>query len=638
MPKLLIWDLDDTLWTGTLAEGDSLTPRTELFEKIRILNSQGIVNAICSKNDFDKAKAKLEELGYWDLFVFPRIAFVPKGRAVEQLLIDMSLRAPDVVFIDDNPLNRNEVTFTCENITVKDPNSEDFPSWIDGVVSETSGVKKDRVKQYRILEAKLSDKTQSTGSNEDFLRSCDIRVAVVERARNFNFAGRLEELVNRTNQLNFTKSRMAVGTMEEYVSSVSENLTYSLFAWDKYGYYGLVGFAGVSNRGDNLEHFLFSCRTMNMGVERALAAYIKEKLPNKNLKFPVSSELPDWITIVSSSSDEFQEKLAKDESFSGAANPSLRIMANCQSGPIAHYAGITPVDTDAWPDIFSLQDLIDGNILEKFPPLVVYGAFQDYDANYWKAGKVPSCEEYQIAVEKLISKLDEDDSALLVILPPSEFTRELPERGQTTEVFRSFNAVWEEVASQNDNVELTHIGALAGDHEDPRHFDRTTLTALGEEVLKFYNSHEADQKKINRSTRVKSKDSHLLPFVEISSNFELYKGTSHPVWDNPASSESALNWEIEISGVGTDFIEKTNVFDMTFDLPDQVRGFRDGVVRIGETDGFFKYFGNEGEFHTRFVVSGEIPVSLRSMSIRAFGNFSETQRTTITSIRVWRHK
>lgn len=77
--KLVIWDLDDTFWKGTLGEGD-----VELVEDhavvVRELNRRGIINAICSKNDFAMAKQRLQAAGLWDEFVFPELAGLLRGR------------------------------------------------------------------------------------------------------------------------------------------------------------------------------------------------------------------------------------------------------------------------------------------------------------------------------------------------------------------------------------------------------------------------------------------------------------------------------------------------------------------------------------------------------------------------------
>ena len=55
--KLVIWDLDETFWTGTLSEGAVKNPHVELVKR---LATHGIVNSISSKNDFEQAKKKLE--------------------------------------------------------------------------------------------------------------------------------------------------------------------------------------------------------------------------------------------------------------------------------------------------------------------------------------------------------------------------------------------------------------------------------------------------------------------------------------------------------------------------------------------------------------------------------------------------
>ena len=77
--KLVIWDLDETFWRGTLAE-EGMTLIEENAGKVRELSRRGIVNSICSKNDYDRVKAKLWSLGIWDYFVFfPASASIPRA-------------------------------------------------------------------------------------------------------------------------------------------------------------------------------------------------------------------------------------------------------------------------------------------------------------------------------------------------------------------------------------------------------------------------------------------------------------------------------------------------------------------------------------------------------------------------------
>ena len=102
--KLVIWDLDETLWRGTLSE-EGIQPVQAHLDMVRTLVDRGIMCSICSKNDFAQARAAVESLGIWDLFVFPHIAWSPKGQAIAQMIDEMGLRAENVLFLDDNHLN-----------------------------------------------------------------------------------------------------------------------------------------------------------------------------------------------------------------------------------------------------------------------------------------------------------------------------------------------------------------------------------------------------------------------------------------------------------------------------------------------------------------------------------------------------
>ena len=110
--KLIIWDLDDTFWQGTLAEGGATIPE-ENKVLLRRLTDIGIVNSICSKNDWEQVKVELKRQEMLEYFVFPSVNWEAKGNRVKQLIADMQLRPPNVIFLDDNPSNREEVRYFC---------------------------------------------------------------------------------------------------------------------------------------------------------------------------------------------------------------------------------------------------------------------------------------------------------------------------------------------------------------------------------------------------------------------------------------------------------------------------------------------------------------------------------------------
>ena len=480
MAKLLIWDLDDTLWAGTLAEGDNVLVYEKRANLIRSLNAKGVVNSICSKNDFHVAKAKLESLQLWEEFVFPEIEFSPKGRLVSGIIADMQLRAPDVVFIDDNELNLKEVEFENPGIRTIDAKGDAVELFLLGLEEKLSHVNKSRVEEYRILEKKRADRKSSGFANDAFLASCDIRVALVRRADNLPYSSRIEELINRTNQLNFTKSRVEEGSIAEYILDVRHNETFGVFVWDKYGYYGLVGFVAIENRKE-LRHFLFSCRTMNMGVEGAVASSLAKYFESIG-SWPVSIDPPSWIKFVSPDSLEFKEAVGKGEA-SDISKAKVRVMANCQSGAIAHYMGLSGVAFDNWPRVYRLQDSLAQGIEGAISPNLVYGAFNDYDIRHWD--NEPTIKDYLAAATSLVAQAAVSASRLIVILPPSIFSQEREADGVTNKRFGELNLLWRELAATNEHVHLISIGDefLSGmSVEDPRHYDRNTLLWLGERV------------------------------------------------------------------------------------------------------------------------------------------------------------
>lgn len=268
--KFIVWDLDDTLWQGTLADGDAVCLNEARVRFVRAFNQCGLVSAVCSKNDFSKAKQQLEAFELWDDFVTARIAFTSKGQVIKQLIEDMQLRPVNVLFIDDNPHNLHEVKSVVPDIHILNAHSSECDMQLQALLNQYQHIQKNRVTDYKMLQAKLEDRKMQAVSNEAFLKSSGIHLAFAVTMENLDFKERIVELINRSNQLNYTQSRT---TLEALVSQMMDIMAYescSVFVWDKYGYYGLVGFALINRRTQVFEHFVFSCRVMHMGIETAV--------------------------------------------------------------------------------------------------------------------------------------------------------------------------------------------------------------------------------------------------------------------------------------------------------------------------------------------------------------------------------
>lgn len=290
--KLIIWDLDDTFWSGNLSEGDVVL-KPEAIALVRELTTKGIMNSICSKNNFEDVKNKFIDLGLkdvWDLFVFVSIDWTPKGERIQNLIKSMNLLNENVVFIDDNVSNINEAKFYSPNIMSA------TPEFINKIAEELYLVndydfEHTRLKQYKILEEKSHQIAQAS-SNEDFLRSSKIKICIKKDC--LNNLERIKKLITRTNQLNFTKFRD-----ENLEDTIKNNDCAYIIAEDKFGNYGICGFYALNKKENKLVHFLFSCRIMNMGIEQFVYDYLRR--PQIEIKGEVASTLDskvDWIEIV----------------------------------------------------------------------------------------------------------------------------------------------------------------------------------------------------------------------------------------------------------------------------------------------------------------------------------------------------
>lgn len=267
---MIIWDLDDTFWQGTLAEG-TMELVVEHCNFIKQLIDHGIMCSICSKNDFDATATAFNDLPngkeLFDLFVFKSINWEPKGARIKQIITDAGLRPANVLFIDDNEINLNEAKFYNDNLLVC------LPSEIPDLIKQIGSITKEdkehkRLKQYKILEQKTADK-QNMESNNDFLQESDIHVEIKHDCN--KELDRLHELIIRTNQLNFTKDRCSRDDLVQLLKKKYIESGY-VHVYDKYGDYGIVGFYVMDVKSKKLLHFVFSCRTLGMGIEQYVYA------------------------------------------------------------------------------------------------------------------------------------------------------------------------------------------------------------------------------------------------------------------------------------------------------------------------------------------------------------------------------
>lgn len=500
--KLILWDLDDTLWRGTLADGDAVTLHEPRAELIRAFNARGVVSSICSKNDFGAARARLEAFGLWDEFVFPHIAFTPKAQAVAEIIADMQLRPANVLFVDDNPHNLGEVRHALPDIQTLDATAADADMQLAGLLALQTGTRS-RVAEYRMLEAKKRDRAAAPAqSNEAFLRASGLCACAPALMDNLDFAPRIAELINRSNQLNYTQSRVDLESLTAQIINVNRHDSLSIFAWDKYGRYGLVGFAMYDIVDKRLVHFTFSCRAMHLGLEQ----YALEKLARRQVDAGAEPDVaidasvwegrfsrvtPDWINDCDFNDPAIRAALISEQLAQPVLDPAIRIMFDCQSGGIAHYSRFRPaIEFDNAPRLFGLQMMDDRRFEgQHFPPFLVYGAAVDYLDNRWPdQWHLLERGIYAKCALRLCIHLLENNLRMLVMLPPEDAPIEKYRLTLNASPQRIglFNALWRRFARENpDHVFVLQIGDLIDSPDemaDVTHYHPALLRKIADQI------------------------------------------------------------------------------------------------------------------------------------------------------------
>lgn len=301
--RLIIWDLDETFWDGTLTEG-GISYRDDHHQLVIDLAKRGIMSAICSKNEHEPIEALLKEKGLWDYFIFPSIDWTPKGPRIKAMLETIGLRAASTLFLDDNAMNLAQAEHVNPGLNCALPDViqhlRDAPQ-LRG--KDDSGLT--RLAQYKVTEKKAEAAKVTGGDTAAFLRQSNVKVFIEYDVE--AHLDRAVELVNRTNQLNFTKNRLPDDpemAKQELSKRLAHNTTDAALirVRDDFGDYGFVGFYMTKrvNNSRTLEHFCFSCRTLNMYIEHWVYAFLGR--PRLTVEGEVLSDVHnpdidvDWIT------------------------------------------------------------------------------------------------------------------------------------------------------------------------------------------------------------------------------------------------------------------------------------------------------------------------------------------------------
>ncbi len=310
--KCLILDLDNTVWGGIVGDdgweniqvGHGLgigKAFTEFQEWVKKLKNRGIIIAVCSKNDEDKAKEPFEKnpemlLKLDDIAVF--IANwetkVDNIRTIQSIL---NIGFDSMVFLDDNPFERNIVRENIPGITVPEL-PEDPADYLEFLYSENlfetvsfSGEDSKRTKQYQV-EAKRVSTKKSFINEADFLKSLNM-TSEVKGFDSFNIP-RVAQLSQRSNQFNLRTIRYT----EADIMRMEESESYATFSFtlsDKFGDNGLISVVILEKKDKDtlfVDTWFMSCRVLKRGMEHFVLNIIVDYARNHGFIKIIGEYLP----------------------------------------------------------------------------------------------------------------------------------------------------------------------------------------------------------------------------------------------------------------------------------------------------------------------------------------------------------
>jgi FkbH-like protein len=270
----VIWDLDNTLLDGVYLESPDRPPgvNATLWTVMRDLADRGIVHAIASKNPPEACRYAERATGR--AFAAVRCGWGTKSAAIEAIVAELGMPADAVAFVDDDALERAEVSFRLPDVLVLAP--QDLPEaagWPQFGPPAVTDEARRRGELYLQRRARQEEARAYGGSREDFLRYCGTRVTIAS-ATAADLA-RLHELSVRTHQFNSTGMPVAEAEFATLLGSANHRVATVRLA-DRFGDDGLVGACIIDSGAGawRVPLLMMSCRALGRGVIDVLLSWI----------------------------------------------------------------------------------------------------------------------------------------------------------------------------------------------------------------------------------------------------------------------------------------------------------------------------------------------------------------------------
>ena len=300
--KCLVLDLDNTCWGGVIGDDglDNIQIGTETavaeaytaFQQYaKDLKDRGITLAVCSKNDFANAKEGFSHpdsiLKFEDFTSF-KANWDPKFENIIDIAKEVNIGIDSLVFIDDNPAERDIVSSQVPHVSVPDVGDDiseyiahiDRNGYFEPIVLLEDDTQRN---QYYADNKKRLEVESLFQSYDEFLASLDMHAEI--KPFDSVYLDRITQLTNKTNQFNLTTKRYTLAEIEDMSNSPEYITLYGKLS-DKFGDNGLISIVigNIKNDECHIDLWLMSCRVLKRDMEFAMLDILINECKKSNIK------------------------------------------------------------------------------------------------------------------------------------------------------------------------------------------------------------------------------------------------------------------------------------------------------------------------------------------------------------------
>lgn len=299
--KALVLDLDNTLWGCVVGDDgvDGIEIRhetsmgqvfSEFQQYLKSCSGMGIMLNVNSKNDYENAIVELnhpEGTLKPDDFIVIKANWDTKDRNFGNISSELNILPESMVFIDDNPAERDIVRRTFPDAAV--PELDRVENYIRIIERcgffEVTELSEDDLKRNSMYQenGKRAELQQSFTDYNEYLKSLEMKAVI----RSFDkvYMSRIAQLTNKSNQFNLTTRRLSEADIEAVAGNKECICLYGKLS-DKFGDNGVITVV-IGKQQEDVLHiglWLMSCRVLERGMEDAMLDELVKKAKARNIK------------------------------------------------------------------------------------------------------------------------------------------------------------------------------------------------------------------------------------------------------------------------------------------------------------------------------------------------------------------